>query len=125
MAMRLYTVHVLPGDPDPGETIVLVEEGFCWPAFLLSPLWALWHRLWLVALLLLAVGAAVSGAAYLLGPDPISHGAASLGTAVLIGYFANDLRRWTLERRGYRLDKVVSGAGADEALGRYLDRAHP
>lgn len=123
--MRLYTVHILPGDPDPGETIVLVEEGFCWPAFLLSPLWALWHRLWLVAAILLGAGAIVPAAAYLLGPDPLSHGAASLGVAVLIGYFANDLRRWTLERRGYRLDKVVSGADPDDALGRYLDKAFP
>ena len=121
--MRLYTVHILPGDPDPGESIVLVEEGFCWPAFLLSPLWALWHRLWLAAVILVCAGAMVPAAAYVFGPDPISHGAASLGVAVLIGYFANDLRRWTLERRGYRLDKVVSGAGPDEALGRYLDRA--
>ena len=123
--MRLYTVHILPGDPDPGDSIVLVEEGFCWPAFLLSPLWALWHRLWLVAAILLGAGAIVSAAAYLLGPDPISHGAASLGTAVLIGYFANDLRRWTLDRRGYRLDKVVTGADLDDALGRYLDKAFP
>ena len=123
--MRLYTVHILPGDPDPGETSVLVREGFCWPAFLLSPLWALWHRLWLVAVLFLGVEAAVSGAAYLLDPDPISHGAAILGVAVLIGHFANDLRRWSLDRRGYRLDRVVSGAGHDEALGRYFDRAYP
>ena len=61
--MRFYTVHILPGDPDPGDSIVLVEEGFCWPAFLLSPLWALWHRLWLVAAILLGAGAIVSAAA--------------------------------------------------------------
>ena len=123
--MRLYTVHILPGDPDPGSSIVLVKEGFCWPAFMLSPLWALWHRLWLVAAILVGAGATVPAAAYLLRPDPISHGAAALGVAVLIGFFANDLRRWTLERRGYRLDKVVSGADPDDALGRYLDKAYP
>jgi len=54
-------------------------------------------------------------------PAPITELAISLGYAVLIGFIANDLRRWTLEKRDYDLVGVVSGAGIDGAERRFLD----
>ena len=50
--MSVYTVHVPPAraqasPPDP-ERFVFVRDGFSFWAFLLGPLWMLWHRLWLV-----------------------------------------------------------------------------
>ena len=52
--MRLYTVHQNP-DPLSGNDLVFVKEGFCWPAFFFPMLWPLWHRLWLVALMVLVI----------------------------------------------------------------------
>ena len=119
--MRLYTVHLRRHGLDPDRDLAAVKEGFCWPAFFFSVPWALWNRLWLVGLALLAAQAAVGGAVALLGLDPLSQGAATLGLAVIIGMSANDLRRWTLGRRGFDEAAVVTGGDADAALGRFLE----
>jgi len=49
--MSVYTVHVPPATaqtaPDPGR-FVFVRDGFSFWAFLLGPVWMLWHGMWLV-----------------------------------------------------------------------------
>ena len=44
MKTRLYTVHLLDDASDDG--LVLVKEGFSWPAFFVAVPWALFHRMW-------------------------------------------------------------------------------
>jgi hypothetical protein len=62
--MRIYTVHMKrtgqgkKNDPDQG--LVLIKEGFSWPAFFLSGLWALWHRMWFWAAIIIAANIALS-----------------------------------------------------------------
>ena len=99
--MRVYTVHLRRQGLDPDRDIMLVKEGFCWPALLFLVLWALWCRLWWVAFGLLVIEVALSGAVALLGLDPLSEAAISLGFAVIVGFVANDLKRWTLRRQGF------------------------
>ena len=51
--MAVYTVHEPPPKrtrPRDPERFVFVRDGFSFWAFLLAPLWLLWHRLWLVLL---------------------------------------------------------------------------
>jgi hypothetical protein len=123
--MRLYTVHVRRHgpNPDPDRDLKVVEEGFCWPAFFFSILWALWNGLWLVGLALLAAQAVVGGAVAALGLDPLSQVAVFLGLALIIGMLANDFRRWTLSRHGFDEAAVVAGGDADAALRRFLQNA--
>lgn len=117
--MRIYTVHYRPEAG--GGDIVPVKEGFCWPALLFGPLWALWHGLWSVALGLVALIALLGAAGAVLGLDVVTAAALSMGTATAIGGTANDLRRWTLERRGFSEEGVAMGFGEDAALRRFLD----
>ncbi|MCH7958416.1 MAG: DUF2628 domain-containing protein [Proteobacteria bacterium] len=119
--MRLYTVHVRRHDPDADSDLVLIKEGFCWPAFFLGPLWALWHRLWLAALVLLVAALALGGVGMALGLDGLSQGAVAVGLAAIVGFVANDLRRRRLARRHFTLAAVVSGAGREAAEWRFLD----
>jgi hypothetical protein len=118
--MRLYTVHLgrhrLDAEPD----LVLIKEGFCWPALFFTAFWALWHRMWLVAVALFVVNGVLSGLAHVLGLDPVSAAAVSAGFAAIVGFVANDLRRWSLERRGFIFSEVVSGADRDTAARNYL-----
>ena len=63
--MPVYTVHEPPpredeDAPTPPDRFAFVRDGFHFWAFLLAPLWMLWHRLWLVLLLYLV---AMHGAA--------------------------------------------------------------
>ncbi len=119
--MRLYTVHVRRHGLDADSDLVLIKEGICWPAFFLGPLWALWHRLWLAALVLLIADLALSGTALLLRLDGLSQGAVAVGVAAIVDFVANDLRRRWLERRHFTLAAVVSAAGRAAAEWRFLD----
>ncbi len=119
--MRLYTVHVRRHGSDADSDLVLIKEGFCWPAFFLGPLWALGHRLWLAAPVLLVAGLALGGVGMALGLDGLSQGAVAAGFAAIVGFVANDLRRRRLARRHFTLAAVVSGAGREAAERRFLD----
>ncbi|HAD86887.1 MAG TPA: DUF2628 domain-containing protein, partial [Rhodospirillaceae bacterium] len=48
--MRVFTVHIRRHALDPDKDVRLIKEGFSWPAFLFSFLWALWNRMWWTAL---------------------------------------------------------------------------
>ena len=57
--MSVYTVHEPPlraaeTAPDP-ERFIFVRDGFYFWAFVFSVLWMLWHRMWLVLLIYVAV----------------------------------------------------------------------
>ena len=119
--MRLYSVHLRRHGLDPDRDIVLVKEGFSWPALVFSFLWALWHRLWLAALAILLAVATLNAAIYWLRPDELSQAVLSLGLGVIVGYLGNDLRRRKLTRLGFAFAGAVSGDDPDKALRRYLD----
>ena len=123
--MRIYTVHIKrPGHnkrADPDRGLVLVNEGFCWPAFLLSGLWALWHRMWLWGSLIIVANIALGLMLTKFAGGVLSQGAISFGFAVIIGMIANDLRRRSLSYKGYREFGVVGADGLSAAEGRLLD----
>ena len=121
--MRVYTVHIDPlsAADDRGARFLL--EGFSWPAALFNIFWAIYHGLWDWALVLLAAGLILGAAVELAGLDPVSAAALQIGFTVLVGLTANDWRRWSLTRRGYRLDGIVSGADLGAAEQRYFSRA--
>jgi predicted lipid-binding transport protein (Tim44 family) len=122
--MPTYTVHAPP--PRAGETtsdpqrFVFVRDGFHFWAFLLAPLWLLAHRLWLALIGYVAASALLGGLFYLLGaPDGLRF-LGSLLVALLIGFEAASLRRWTLARRGWRALGFVVGDDAENAERRFF-----
>lgn len=117
--MRLYTVHQNP-DPLSGNDLVFVKEGFCWPALFFPLLWPLWHRLWLVVLLVIAVSVAVDAVTMELGWPDAMVAIFTLAFAWLFAAEANDLRRWTLRRHGWRELAVASGRNLAEAEQRFF-----
>ncbi len=130
--MRIYTVHIPAprpgGEPavaDPMEDAVAVKEGFCWPAALFSVFWTLWHRMWGVALVLVALLAAAGGVGALAGGDHVTGAALGIGVFILVGGFANDVRRWSLGRRGYGERGIILAEGAEAAVLRYMARRDP
>jgi hypothetical protein len=119
--MKVFTVHTRPGGLDPDRDVVLVKEGFSWPAFFFSLVWALWCRLWLVALGIFLIEVAANGLLAALGADPPTQAALSLGLAAALGVIGNDLKRWTLGRRGYIESDIVAAPDGDAAEGRFFD----
>jgi Protein of unknown function (DUF2628) len=123
--MRVYTVHYRPGSRAPDREAVLVKEGFSWPGFLLGPFWALWHGMWLWAVVLLVVELAAEFAGDFANLRPEAAAAIGLGVAALVGCFANDLYRRSLAWRGWVEEGLVAAAGRDAALRRWFDLNPP
>jgi hypothetical protein len=120
--MAVYTVHEPPsraGASAP-ERFVFVRDAFSWAALLFGPLWMLWHRMWLVLLGYLAVTTALALVLHL-------QGSAGVGTivwgllALLLGFEAGTLRRFTLGRRGFRNIGIVVGDDLELAERRFFD----
>jgi hypothetical protein len=118
--MRVYTVHIPPATRHQADP-VLVKEGFSWPAFFFGPIWALAHRMWLVAVALVALDLIVSVALDATRISSVTEAVISLAIAVLVGAHGNDWRRRSLDRHGFRDAGVVAARNVDEALARYLD----
>ncbi|MCW2284245.1 hypothetical protein M2323_003618 [Rhodoblastus acidophilus] len=120
--MFLYSVYQPAGTLDAAERAVFVRQGFDRLAFLLTPVWALRHRLWrmlgLWALWTVIVGvlastlrldAAVAALVYSLG-------------ALAFGYEADRAREDALSRRGMLLQGLSLGETSRDAERIYFDR---
>ena len=110
--MRFWTAHVRPGAPP-----VLVREGFSWGALIFGPLWLLAHRVWIPAVLVLAAASLI----VVLTSEGIAA-ALMMSLIVFLGLSGQDLRRCSLDHRGYLLAQVVSGRGEIDALATLLER---
>jgi hypothetical protein len=120
--MAVYTVHKPPsraGAAAP-ERFIFVRDAFSWAALLFGPFWMLWHRMWLALLGYMAVTTVLALVLQL-------HGSAGVGTivwallALLLGFEAGTLRRFTLGRRGFRNIGIVVGDDLELAERRFFD----
>jgi ABC-type glucose/galactose transport system permease subunit len=109
--VRVWTTHLRAK-----EAPVLVREGFSWGALLFGWLWLLFHRAWIPAALLFALNVILA-----VLTDSEVRLVLMTGIAVLQGLFGNDLRRWSLDRRGYTMAHVIAARNGDTALLRLLD----
>ena len=116
--MRDHAILMRDRHPQGAPEIAVVPYGFSWGAFLFQALWALYRGVWLTAIVLLVAGSAVSLLAGLLGLDPLAGLAVQVAGALVLGLAANDMRRFELVRRGYRLCAIVAAASLAEAEAR-------
>jgi hypothetical protein len=122
--MPTYTVHAPPsrnGSAADPQRFVFVRDGFHFWAFLVTPLWLLYRRLWLVLLGYVVLLAILEGAFYLLKLPEGARIAIDLLIGLLIGLEAGTLRRWTYARRKWRTLGVVTG-DREEAEHRFFSQ---
>jgi hypothetical protein len=101
------------------ERAVLVRDGFALLAFLVPPLWLLWHRLWIEAALAFAVGVGLTALGETAGFG-FTGAALSLLVSIFVGLEGQALRVNALRRRGWREWGVVEAGNLGEAEIRYL-----
>jgi len=118
--MKLFTIHIQKYGLDPEPDLRAIKEGFSWPAFVFSFFWAIVKGYWLVAICILVVSGAISLALGVFGLDLFGQAVVNIAFNMLVGFFANDMARWTLAQRGYVEEEVVSGVSRDHALEQYL-----
>lgn len=122
--MAVYTVHQPPArhaDPLPdAERFVFVRDGFSFWAFLIAPIWMLWHRMWLVLLGYVVIAGGIEAGLTALGASRTALTVVGLFISILIGLEASTLRRLGLRRRGFRNVGIVSGADREDAERRFF-----
>jgi hypothetical protein len=122
--MTTFTVHEPPPRRNEEaaslDRFAFVRDGFYFWAFLLGPLWMFWHRMWLVLVLYLVATVALQAALWALGVSAVVKFVVGLLIALLVGFEAGSLRRFTLRRwieRG-----IVVGPTREDAERRFFDR---
>jgi hypothetical protein len=123
--MAVYTAHEPPlqryeSSPAP-ERLAFVRDGFSFWAFLFGPLWMLRHRMWLVLIGYVVVFAMLQFALHVLGASDTVKAIAGVLLDLLVGIEAGTLRRFTLDRRGWRNVGVVVGDDLEMAERRFFD----
>lgn len=117
--MTAYYVYE-PGSEAPtvsarADALDFVKDGISWLALIVPAFWLIYHRMWIELLVYLAVYAALGWAMSYSqnGSDLLSWVAIAL--SLLLAFEANDLRRYALERKGYRQVAVAIGGSREAA----------
>ena len=123
--MPVYTVHAPVGsnaDLATTDKITFVRDGFHFWAVVFSVIWLAWHRLWLALLgwILLIVAVDVGLAILGLGRGTILM--VDVVLALLLGFEAASLKRWTLSRRNWRQLDIVVADDEESAERRFFER---
>ena len=123
--MPVYTVHApvnSGADLSAADKFTFVRDGFHFWAAVLSPVWLVWHRLWLALIGWIAVTVAVEFGLMALGAGRGAIFAADVLIAILMGLEAATLQRWTLSRRNWRQVDIVVADNKESAERRFFDR---
>jgi Protein of unknown function (DUF2628) len=123
--MAIYTVHEPPLQKDESEPsldrFVFVRDGFYFWGFLLTPLWMLRHRLWLVFVCYILIMSALNIILHMFNASSTVTVAAGVLVALLAGFEGGTLRRFTLARRGFKPVGLVVGDDVESAERRFFD----
>ena len=123
--MPVFTVHApVNGGADLASTdkFTFVRDGFHFWAAAATVLWLLWHRLWWALLGWIVVTVAISLGLTALGASSGVILFADFLIAILMGFEAATLQRWTLSRRKWRQLDIVVADDEEAAERRFFDR---
>jgi hypothetical protein len=123
--MPVYTVHApVTGNAGVAATdrFAFVRDGFHVWAALLGVVWLAWHRLWLALIGWIVLMAAIDVAMVRLSISPAAVFLVDALLALLMGFEAASLRRWTLSRRKWRQLDIVVADDEEQAERRFFDR---
>ena len=123
--MPVYTVHapVANGaDLAATDKFVFVRDGFHFWAAVAGVIWLIWNRLWLALIGWVAVTLAIDVGMAALGATSGAILFVDLLLALLMGFEAASLQRWTLSRRKWRQLDIVVADDEESAERRFFDR---
>lgn len=123
--VHVYTVHEPPESAaerlDRAESLVFVKEGFSVYAAALTPFWLLANRMWLVLAGYIAIVGGMKLGLWALDIRSQAVGLVTTALHLLVGLEADSLKRWTLDRSGWRMLGSVTGRSIDECERRFFD----
>ncbi len=117
--MHIYSVYGEAKDSNNLQKIVIIKEGFSWPAFCFSIFWIVYSAHWLVSC---GVLFSVILTVIYLKVDVIEMISSYLWFSIFLGIFANDMQRWFLEKKNFQLLDLIFCKNKDSALIKFLSR---
>ena len=123
--MPVYTVHAPSangGDIRAADEFIFVRDGFHLWAAILGVIWLAWHRLWIATLgwIVLMTVIDVAMVQLRLGAGTVFLVDGLL--ALLLGFEASSLRRWSYSRRNWRQLDIVVADDLEAAERRFFER---
>ena len=123
--MPVYTIHAPvtnSADLRATDRFTFVRDGFHIWAAVFGVLWLGWHRLWLALIGWVVLIIAIDVGLVRLGVAAALIFLVDSLLALLLGFEAASLERWTLSRRNWRQIDIVVAADEEAAERRFFDR---
>lgn len=123
--MPVYTVHgpaTSNVDFRASDRFAFVRDGFHLWAAIFGVVWLAWHRLWLALLGWVVLMMVIDVALVRLGVSAATIFFVDALLALLLGFEAASLERWTLSRRKWRQLDIVVADDEEAAERRFFDR---
>jgi len=123
--MPVYTIHAPvtnSADLRATDRFTFVRDGFHIWAAVFGVLWLGWHRLWLALIGWVVLIIVIDVELVRLGVAGASIFLVDSLLALLLGFEAASLERWTLSRRNWRQIDIVVAADEEAAERRFFDR---
>src|SRR5579859_2392261 len=123
--MPVYTVHAPVTtnlDFRATDRFAFVRDGFHVWAAIFGVVWLAWHRLWLALIGWIVLMAGIDVVMVGLGVNGAGIFLVDALLALLLGFEAASLKRWTLSRRKWRQLDIVVADDEEAAERRFFDR---
>jgi hypothetical protein len=102
------------------DAVRFVREKFYWSALIFTPLWLIWHGLWLALCGWFAVAVAIGAIAYAFGLNQTASAVALLLPSLVVAFEGAELRRRKLVRAGFRDAGVAIGETLEDSERRFF-----
>lgn len=101
--------------------IVFLRDKFSWPALFFTPVWLLWHRLWVWFLVWLLAMVVIGIATQLFGLPPAATAIALWLPSLVAAFEASEFRRRKLIRKGFLDSGIVVADEMEDAERRFFE----
>mgnify|MGYP000891457118 CR=1 FL=1 len=123
--MIVETIHEQPSPPadrlEHAAGLAFIRDGFSISAAVFAPLWMLFNGAWIGTLVYVAASTLLATLFSVVGWDIRWFLALIAAAHFIVGFEASSLRRWSLERKGWRLLGTVAGRNVEECERRFFD----
>ena len=117
--MNLYSIYASCGDKNSDP--VIIKQGFSPIAGVFNLFWAVYHRMWLVVILVMIAN-------FIIISFRETEVISLIGNLKYIvqffsfGFFATEIREYNARRRGMQLDDIILATSEEEAELKYMTR---